>query len=47
MRTYMKIKFPCGYEIEAGGSSFFGGSIRFDTEDLPECPLHGRKCKRK
>ena len=45
MKLERKIKFPCGYSVESkfGGYTMVGS---FDEDFLPECPMHGQKCKR-
>ena len=44
--NHIKIKFPCGLEIES-----YSKSIRLSYvntfDDIKECPLHKKKCKEK
>ena len=41
--SYLKIKFPCGYEIECRIITILG-HLKLDGDIFRQCPLHGKKC---
>lgn len=47
MKTFNKIKFPCGYQYEQTFNSYIFFGIISNEKELPVCPLHGKQCKAK
>jgi hypothetical protein len=45
----IKIEFPCGYKYEADVRTavFEEAKISSDNFQMKECPLHGKKCRRR
>ena len=44
MKLDLKIEFPCGYKYEVRAKAWH---IDAGETILTECPLHGKKCRRK
>ncbi len=44
-KAEFSVKFPCGLEIYFKVKALFLGEY-FNLEDVKECPLHGKKCKK-
>ncbi len=44
MEFKINIEFPCGYKYNISYKSWISHIEKLD--DMPECPLHGKKCKR-
>lgn len=46
MKHETNISFPCGYVYSCSFNTlFFIGNYKFDSNDLPICPIHGKDCK--
>ena len=46
MKIETKIIYPCGYVYQHSYRGFPLFAIyKFDTNDLPICPIHGKSCK--
>ncbi len=42
---YVKIKFPCGFEIETKSWAFYFGESDWRSLYEHGCPIHADKCK--
>ena len=46
MKVKLKIRFPCGYQVEYELRTIsLSVSSTFGLDDLPVCPIHKDKCK--